>query len=225
MPAYNEEEPISKVVKGFLCNEYVDEVVVADNNSTDKTHERALKAGARVVTEKRQGYGYACQRALKEASGDYIILVESDGTFSPSDVVKLLAYSDNFDVVLGTRTSKELIWDGANMGIFLKWGNWSLGKMIELLYNGPSLTDVGCTFRLIKKQALHKISPQFSVGGSHFSPEMIILIVKNNIRMIEIPVSYMPRLGESKITGKGKWKAFTLGLVMIKYIVLNRFRP
>lgn len=224
MPAYNEEKSISSVVNGFLDNDYVDEVVVANNNSIDQTEKRAKRAGAKVVLEKRQGYGYACQRALKEASGDYIILVESDGTFSPSDVVKLLAYSDNFDVVLGTRTSRELIWDGANMGIFLKWGNWFMGKLIEVVYNGPSLTDAGCTFRLIKKDAYKKINSKFTVGASHFSPEMIILIIKNNIRMIEIPVNYRPRVGESKITGKGKWKAFILGLVMIKYILMNKLK-
>ncbi len=224
MPAYNEEKSISRVVRGFLDNEYVDEVVVADNNSCDRTRERALKAGARVVGEDRRGYGYACRRALKEAKGDYIILVESDGTFSPADVAKLLAYSDNFDVVLGTRTSKELIWDGANMGVFLKWGNWFLGKMIEVLYNGPSLTDAGCTFRLMKKRALNKVSSKFEVGGSHFSPEMIILLIKNNVRMIEIPVNYRPRVGESKITGEGKWKAFLLGLTMIKLMLVHRVR-
>lgn len=224
MPAFNEEKSISRVIKGFLDNESVDEVVVADNNSSDRTRERALRAGARVVGEDRRGYGYACRRALKEAKGDYIILVESDGTFSASDVAKLLAYSDNFDVVLGTRTSKELIWDGANMGVFLKWGNWFLGKMIEVLYNGPSLTDAGCTFRLMKRRALNKVSSKFEVGGSHFSPEMIILLIKNKIRMIEIPVNYRPRVGDSKITGKGKWKAFLLGLTMIKLMLVHKVR-
>lgn len=79
MPAYNEEENIYQAVKDFLANPYVDEVVVADNNSTDDTAELAEKAGARVVRERKQGYGYACQRALREARGDYI-LVEPIGS-------------------------------------------------------------------------------------------------------------------------------------------------
>lgn len=218
MPAYNEEENIHTAVKEFGSIQEVDEVIVINNNSTDATGELAAKVGAIVVNEPRQGYGYACQRALGEASGDLIILVEPDGTFSAHDVEKFLAYSNDFDFVIGTRTSKEMIYEGANMGKFLKWGNWALAKLIEVLFNGPSLTDVGCTYRLIKKSALGKIKDKFSVGGSHFSPEMMILAIKSGISMIEIPVSYKTRKGSSKITGK-KLPAFKLGLVMIKTIL------
>jgi len=221
MPAYNEEEAIYKVVKDFKNNRYVDEVIVVDNNSEDRTAELAKKAGAKVVKEKKQGYGYACRRALNEASGDFIILVESDDTFLSRDILKFLAYTDDFDFILGTRTSKELVWKGANMGSFLKWGNWFVAKLIEFLYNGPSLTDAGCTYRLIKKEALEKIKNKFRVGGSEFSPEMIILAIKNGIKTIEIPVNYRKRKGESKITGK-KWSALLLGLRMIKLIISYR---
>ncbi len=220
MPAYNEEANIGNAVADFRKLDYVDEVVVCDNNSSDRTRELATKAGARVVEEKRQGYGFACQTAMKSASGFHIILVEPDGTFDPEDVLKFLAYSKDFDFVLGTRTSRELIWKGSNMGPFLKWGNVFLAKMVEFLYNGPDLSDVGCTYRLIKKQALERIQDKFTVGSSHFSPEMMILALKHKIRTIEIPVNYKPRKGESKITGK-KTKAFRVGLRMIKIILSN----
>lgn len=222
MPAYNEEEFISKAVESFKKNEYVDEIIVVDNNSHDRTNELATKAGAKVAVETRQGYGFACQRALKEASGELIILVEPDGTFESYDVMKFLAYSDDFDFIVGTRTSKELIWGGANMGAFLRWGNWFLGKLLEVLHGGPSLTDVGCTYRLINKKALEKIQPKFTVGGPHFSPEMIILALKSKIKTIEIPVNYKERQGVSKITGK-KWPAFKLGVRMMGLIVKMRF--
>jgi len=222
MPAYNEEESIPEVVKSFLSNKYVDEVVVVDNNSKDNTAKLAKDAGARVVEEERQGYGYACRRALGSADGDYIILTESDGTFEARDVKKFLAYSEDFDLVMGTRTSKELVWKGANMGLFLKWGNWGLGKIMEILYNGPSLTDVGCTYRSIKKDALNKIQDKFTVGGSHFLPEMTLLAIKENVRILEIPINYKPRCGTSKITGKSKWVAFRLGLRMLWTIITFR---
>jgi len=222
MPAYNEEEYIAKAVKEFSSIPEVDEVIVVNNNSTDRTKELAIRAGAIVVDEEKQGYGYACQRALKEASGDLIILVEPDGTFSAHDIEKFLAYSNDFDFVIGSRTSKEMIHEGANMGKFLKWGNWALAKVIEVLFNGPSLTDVGCTYRLIKRDALEKIKDKFTVGGSHFSPEMMILAIKSRIPMIEIPVNYKERKGSSKITGR-KWAAFKLGLRMIKLILSYRF--
>jgi len=222
MPAYNEEEYMAIAIRDFGSIPEVDEIIVVNNNSTDNTKELALEAGAIVVDEPKQGYGYACQRALGEASGDLIILVEPDGTFSAHDIEKFLAYSNDFDFVIGTRTSKEMIHEGANMGKFLKWGNWALAKMIEVLFNGPSLTDVGCTYRLIKRDALEKIKNKFSVGGSHFSPEMMVLAIKSGIPMIEIPVSYKARKGSSKITGK-KWSAFKLGLRMIKLILSYKF--
>lgn len=223
MPAFNEEENIYDAVGEFISLPNVDEVVVVDNNSKDSTNKLAAQAGARVVIEKRQGYGYACQKALGEAEGDIIILVEPDGTFSARDVEKFLAYSNDFDFVIGTRTSKEMIYAGANMGAFLKWGNWLLGKLIEVLYNAPSLTDVGCTYRLINRSALYKIIDRFTVGGSHFSPEMMILAIQSKIPMIEISVGYRQRTGVSKITGK-KWNAFKLGLRMIKLILYYRVK-
>lgn len=220
MPAYNEEAYVSEAVDAFLDHDAVDEVVVVDNNSTDRTAERAEAAGATVVAEPRQGYGYACQRALAEANerGEVIGLVEPDGTFVADDVSKLLAYLNDFDFVVGTRTSSELIWEGANMGVFLRWGNWFVAKLLQVLHNTPSLTDVGCTFRLMNADAYERISEEFSVGGSHFSPEMLVRVAKHDISMIEIPVNYRPRRGKSKITGEFL-PALKLGVVMIAFIV------
>ena len=79
--------------------------------------------------------------------GDIIIISEPDGTFAGRDIYKLLTYyDDGFEVVSGTRTTKGLIWEGANMGFALKWGNILMAKLIELLFLSRSqLTDVGCT--------------------------------------------------------------------------------
>lgn len=222
MPAYNEESGITAVVTAFKNHSLVDEVVVANNNSKDRTAELAKKAGARVVTEMVPGYGSACQKALREAKGDLIILVESDDTFDPRDIEKFLAYSGEFDIVMGTRTSRALIWSGSNMGHFLKYGNWFVGKVMEFVHNGPSLTDVGCTYRLIRKDALKKIQGKFTVKQSHFLPEMTILALKKGLKIVEIPVNYKKRKGESKITGS-TWKAFKLGLIMIWFILVKRF--
>jgi len=222
MPAYNESENIKAAVSDFQEQSFVDEIIVINNNSSDDTKKKAQESGAIVVDETLQGYGYACQRGLREAKGDYIVLVEPDGTFDANDIEKLLAYSNDFDFVIGTRTTKVMIWDGANMGIFLKWGNWAVAKLMEVLYNAPSLTDVGCTYRLIKREALEKIKGKFTVGGSHFSPVMMILALQSNISMIEVPVNYKMRKGVSKITGKN-WPAFKLGLTMIKTILKMKF--
>jgi len=222
LPAYNEREYIQNAIRDF-SRPFVDEVIVIDNNSHDGTGELAAQMGCRVVRETRQGYGFAIRRGLDEASGDYIIVVEPDGTFSGDDLMKLIVYADDFDFVIGTRTLRELIHPGANMGWFIRTGNWAVGKMLYFLFGGPRLSDVGCTFRLIKREALEKIRGQLTVGGSHFSPEMMSVAILHGLRMVEIPVNYSRRTGESTITGR-KSKALRLGLKMIVFLVCLRIR-
>lgn len=200
-PAYDEEVGIAAAVLDFAGLEAVDEVLVVDNNSRDRTAERAQAAGARVVREPRQGYGNALRRGLADAQGDYVVLAEPDGTFMAKDVLKLLAYADDFDLVLGTRTTRELIWHGANMGWQLRWGNWVVAKLLQVLFGGPSLSDCGCTLRLVRRSAADRLLSRFTVGGSHFLPEMVCLALLDGQRVVEVPVNYRDRVGESKITG------------------------
>src|ERR671926_1843074 len=172
-PAYNEAAGIGRAVADFAGVAAVDEVLVVDNNSTDDTAERAAAAGARVVRETQQGYGYALRRGLHEAQGEYIVLAEPDGTFVGRDVLKLLAYANDFDMVLGTRTTQELIWQEANMGWFLRVGNLAVAKLLQYLFGGPSLSDCGCTMRLIRRDAAARMHGRLTVGSSHFLPEMV----------------------------------------------------
>jgi glycosyltransferase involved in cell wall biosynthesis len=220
-PAYNEQDNIADAVQDFFRVGVVDEILVVDNNSKDLTAERAAAAGARVATETRQGYGAALQRGLREATGEFIILAEPDGTFVGTDVIKLLAYASDFDMVCGTRTTRELIWAEANMGWFLRMGNIVVAKMVEYLFNGPSLSDCGCTLRLINRPALQRILDKLTVTASHFLPEMVILALQNGLRVIEIPVNYRGRIGESKITGNLKG-AIRTGVNMIRLILRYR---
>ena len=222
-PTYNEKDSMKKAIEDFFNSGYVDEVIVVNNNAVKGTSEEIAKTKAKEVFETKQGYGYAIRRGLKEAKGDLIIISEPDGTFLGRDVIKLLAYSDDFDVVFGTRTSRNLIWEGANMGFFLKWGNFFVAKLIEVLYNTTLLTDVGCTMRIINRKVLEKIQPYFTVGTSHFGPEMMLLIIKKKIKFIEIPVNYKERVGKSSVTGS-RWKSFVLGLMMIALVLRYRFK-
>jgi hypothetical protein len=109
------------------------------------------------------------------------------------------------------------------MGPFLRYGNWAVAKLLEYLHNGPCLTDVGCTYKLLRREALQQIAPLFSVGGSHFSPELMIIAIRSKLVCVEIPVHYQPRSGISKITGSF-WRAFRLGLRMIRMIIVYRFK-
>ena len=223
MPAFNEEANIAAAVEQFLAIPEVDVVLVVNNNSTDGTEKKARMAGARVVLETRQGYGYACQRGLIEADSDLIVLVEPDNTFRASDLYKFFTYITEFDVVFGSRTNRSCIWEGANMRFTLRMGNVLVAKLLEYLHNGPCLTDVGCTYKIFTRQAIVAVKDYFTVGASHFSPELMILCLRRKLRVVEIPLHYQARIGDSKITGDLK-KAIKLGLVMIGLICKYRFK-
>jgi glycosyltransferase involved in cell wall biosynthesis len=218
---YAERDSIRATIEGFLATTVVDEVLVVNNNAEPGTSEEVAKTGAREIFEERQGYGWASQRGLREACGDLLVLAEPDGTFLTSDIVKLLAYSDDCDAVFGTRTTRELIWSGANMGAFLKWGNWAVAKMVEVLFNTSHLSDVGCTYKLISRPLAERLAPQFTVGDSHFGPELMLRVITSGARFVEVPVNYLPRVGHSAVTGDTR-RAFLLGLRMIAFILKYR---
>jgi glycosyltransferase involved in cell wall biosynthesis len=223
LPTYNEKDSIRASIREFEETGVVDEIVVVNNNAAVGTSSEVATTTAREVLETEQGYGAAIQRGFRETSGDLVIVCEPDGTFHGRDVFKLLAYAEDFEVVYGSRTVKELIWEGANMGTFLKWGNYAVAKLMEVLFNTTALTDVGCTMRCIRRDALHRIQPWFTVKGSFFGPEMMVLTILMKMRMIQIPVNYTERVGNSSVTGN-VWVAALLGFQMIGLIVGYRAR-
>ncbi len=218
---YAERDSIRATIEGFVTTGVVDEVLVVNNNAEAGTSEEVARTTAREIFEPRQGYGWASRRGLVEARGDLLVLAEPDGTFLPSDIVKLLAYSDDCDAVFGTRTTRELIWSGANMGAFLKWGNWAVAKLVEALFNTSHLSDVGCTYKLLSRPLAERLTPHFAVGDSHFGPELMLRVITSGARFVEVPVNYLPRVGHSAVTGDLR-KAFVLGVRMIGFIVSYR---
>jgi glycosyltransferase involved in cell wall biosynthesis len=225
-PTYNEKDSIRAATVEFFEAGMVDEIIVVNNNAAPGTSEELAGTGAIELFERRQGYGNALMCGIDHCTADIIVLAEPDGTFSGQDLLKLMAYSDDVPVVFGTRTSREFIWAGANMGRFLRWGNWAVAKMTELLFNTTLLTDMGCTYRLFSREALKKIRPHLTIGGSHFGPQLLMEVVAHKIPFIEIPVNYRSRVGESSVTGD-LWKAFKLGVRMITLVLEYRlgFRP
>jgi glycosyltransferase involved in cell wall biosynthesis len=218
---YAERDSIRGVIEGFFETGLVDEVVVVDNNAQAGTEAEVRRTRARLVHESRQGYGHATRRGLTEASGDLVVLAEPDGTFLPADIVKLLAYSNECDVVLGTRTTRELIWSGANMAWLLRWGNWAVAKLVEVLYNTTHLSDVGCTYRLLRKEMAEHVAARMRVGGNHAGAEIMLLTIVSGARFVEVPVNYLPRVGVSSVTGRPV-AALLVGLRMV--LLILRFR-
>jgi len=225
IPTYNEADSIRGVIDGLFATGYVDEVIVVDNNALGNTREEVAKTKALLVVETKQGYGHALMRGLLESTGDLIIMTEADGTFQPEDIEKFLSYSNDFEAVIGTRTSRAAIYSGAFMPFPVRFGNWLWAKVIEVLFNGPSLSDVGCTYKLINRKLLNGIKNFFphSKGDGTFSPELLIWMLRHNKKIIEIPVIYKERVGKSGYTGS-VWRAAKLGFKMLPMIVKYRFK-
>jgi glycosyltransferase involved in cell wall biosynthesis len=226
LPTYNEAGSIREVIDGLFDTGVVDEVVVIDNNALGNTKEEVAKTKARLVEEKEhQGYGAAMMRGLREATGDLVITVEPDGTFLPKDVLKFLSYTDEFEVIFGTRTSRAAIWSGAFMPYPVRVGNWAVAKMLEVVHNGPSMTDVSCSYKLFSRKVLESIFDLFplSDGKSAFSIEIMIWVLRRGWQPIEIPIIYKQRIGVSMYTGDSIFKAAQIGFKMIGQILRYRF--
>jgi len=220
-PTYNEKDSIRAAVLDFFSTGVVDEVIVVNNNAAAGTDDEVAGTGATLVHETKQGYGYAVRKGFEVATGDEIIVSEPDGTFAGRDVLKLLAYAEDCDVVFGTRTHREFIWAGSNMGWWLKWGNYAVAKLMELLFNSSTLSDVGCTMRYLSRPALEAITPHFRGGGSAFGLEMMLLTLIHDQRVVQVPVNYQRRVGVSSVTGH-TGKALILGFQMIGMVLRYR---
>lgn len=220
---YRDVKTVRGVIDGLFATGVVDEVVAVDNNAQPGTKEEIAKTKATYVLEPRQGLGHGFHTALGSATGDILITMEADGTYTPDDVHKLLAYSDDFDVVCGTRTASLLIRAGAEMSFFTRYPNVLYAKAIEVLFNTANLTDVGCIYRLMKRPAWERIQHQVMEGGWTFNLDWMLHMVRRKMRFVEIPVNFLPRAGESVGAGKSKLRAAKIALLMLALIVRHRF--
>ncbi len=227
IPAYNEEDTIASVVRDFLKNgTYVDEVVVVDNNCQDRTAALAEEAGGRVVKESEAGYGCALRRGLDEAEGDILVLTEADGSFKAADLKKMVVYLEDAGLVVGTRTTRQMVQQGANMVKLLRWGNVVVAKLLELLWYfscEPRLTDVGCTFRCLTRETWNRIRTHVRETGPSFSPEMMAEVLVQRIRLIEVPVNYLPRKGGESKHSAGWIKIAHTATGMLRAIARKRW--
>src|SRR5262245_45275005 len=222
VPAYNEAASIGHVIRDF--RDLVNEIVVMDNRSVDGTAEIARAEGAVVHSRQLAGYGDALRQGMDAASGDILVLVEADATFRAKDLSKLLEYAKDADMVIGTRTTRQMIEQGANMDGLLRWGNVAVGKLVEALWwsHEPRFTDVGCTYRALWRDAWRRIRGYVTRNDAAFSPEMMIEMIRSGGRVIEIPVSYYPRRGGESKHSSSRWHSVRTGLRMLRLIAEKR---
>jgi cellulose synthase/poly-beta-1,6-N-acetylglucosamine synthase-like glycosyltransferase len=231
LTAYDDEKSIGSAVDEFRPQTGVAHVIVVDNNSKDRTSEVATAHGATVVKEAQQGYGHACMAGLRWAldhtDDEIIVLCEGDMTFYGDDLPKMLPYMADVDMVVGTRNTRTLTKPGSQMDWFMSWGNLLLALLIRLRYwdwsflGRVQLTDVGCTFRAIRREPLMRIMPKLEVGGYHFSPHMILVTLREYLAVVEVPIKFRQRVGLSKGAGGQRAKAIRIGLTMLGSIMIH----
>jgi glycosyltransferase involved in cell wall biosynthesis len=214
IPTHNEAQAIGRVLAD-LPSGLVTEVIVVDCNSSDGTPEIAAKMGARIVKEPRRGYGCACLTGLANAnSPEVIVFLDGDYSDRPSELPILLApiIEDRADITVGSRlgtngNSGALPWHAA-------FGNRLAASLIRFLY-GLKISDLG-PFRAGRADVLRALALEETTYG--WAVEMILKGAIAGFRVVEVPVSYYPRIGKSKISGTVKGTAGAAWFILSRIV-------
>ena len=226
LTAYNDEESIAKAIADFKSHPLVKRVIVVSNNSKDRTILFAQNSGALVFNEEAQGYGSCVYRALAEAvkfdDTNFTILCEGDMTFRAYDIDKFVAYIPHADIVNGTRISESLRDKDTQLSTFSFYGNFFVAKLLELKHLGNStFTDVGTTYKICRNEKLKKIIPALNPHiNLEFNPYFLDIALKNDLIVIECPITFHKRIGLSK-GASSNFKALKIGIRMIKGILFD----
>ena len=236
LPTYNEAGVIEDVIKNFQKNKLVKHVIVIDNHSSDGTDNIAEKCGAKVIRKDRNmGFGHSYVLGLKDGlktDANVIVTLESDNSYNSYDIAKMLPYLDNCDMTIGTRQNQVLTQKGNQNSFLHVWGNFFLAKLVQikyfsLLHTGVvNLTDVGCSFRFFRAEALEKIVDDLTYSGTDIAKagigvaiHLTMLGIQKDLRIIEIPITFNKRRGESKIGSNRRIRAIKIGLTFLWLIL------
>lgn len=215
IPAFNEENAVGNVI-AEIPRDIVSEVVVVNNNSNDQTAVVAAQAGASVLDERRQGYGFACLKGIEylraqSAPPDIVVFLDADYSDYPDEMRQLIApiWDEGYDMVIGSRALGKR--QRGSMTPQQVFGNWLATNLLRWLY-GVQYTDLG-PFRAIRFDKLLALGMQDTTYG--WTVEMQLKAAKMGLKSTEVPVNYRRRVGFSKISGTVK------GTLMAGYKIIT----
>ena len=211
IPTHNEAQAIGRVLAD-LPSELVTEVIVVDSNSSDGTPDVARNTGARVIQEPRRGYGRACLAGFANADKpEVVVFLDGDYSDRPAELPLLLSplLEGRADIVLGSRTNNSgaLPWHQS-------FGNHLAAGLIRVLY-GVKISDLG-PFRAARADVLRSLALEEMTYG--WAVEMILKGAIAGFRIVEVPVSYHPRIGQSKISGTVKGTAGAAWFILSRIV-------
>lgn len=202
LPCLNEEKAIGvcieKIIKVFQQENISGEIIVVDNGSTDKSVEIVRKnyPEVKLLFEKEKGYGAALRRGIESAKGKYILMGDADDSYDFLEIPKFLKFlREGYELVMGSRFKGKIL-PGAMSWSHRYIGNPILSGILRLFFGGE-ISDSHCGLRAFSKQAYEKMS--LHTTGMEFASEMIIHSLKKKLKIIEVPITYYPRKGESKL--------------------------
>jgi glycosyltransferase involved in cell wall biosynthesis len=186
------------------------EVVVADNDSEDDSVRLAEQAGARVVVERRRGYGSAYLAGFAAAKGRYIVMADADLTYDFGEIPRFVAALDQgAEMVIGDRMDN--IQPGAMPWLHRYVGNPILTGLLNLFFR-TGVNDAHCGMRALRRDVLPRLDLRST--GMEFASEMVIRASKQRLRIAEFPIQYHPRGGESKLSSfRDGWRHLRFLLV------------
>lgn len=211
IPCYNEEDGVREVIG--RCPKDLDEIVVVDNNCTDRTAEVARSLGAVVVSEKTPGYGAAYKTGLQAATGDVVITLDGDGTYPPEAIPELVdtLVAKGWDFLSACRFPLS---DPKAMGFTNQLGNWVLTTTSMLLFFKP-IQDSQSGMWVFKRSILPRLN--VTSDGMPFSQEIKLEAILRGFRFGESHIHYGARIGEVKLQ---KWRD---GWLNLSFLFRKRF--
>ncbi len=219
IPCHNEELTVAEVVRGFRAELPEARVLVFDNNSTDRTVERALQAGATILSEPRQGKGFVVQTMFRRVDADVYVMVDGDGTYPAEEVHRLIApvLNGEADMVVGSRLHSETRSEFKSLN---RWANRLVLAILNSMFR-VKLTDILSGYRTFNRR-LVKSLPVFG-GGFEIETELTIKAVARGFRIIEVPTDLKTRPEGSY----SKVRFFRDGFIILNTILalLRDYKP